>query len=63
MEHLASTGWENEMRRSQVRNILKVEFTSSDEECDGIFISQSLLWQSDKLAKVKSHLNKTFLEM
>lgn len=63
MEHLASTGRENEMRRAQVINILKVEFTSSDEECDGRFISHPLLWQSDKLAKVKSHLNKTFLEM
>uniref|UniRef100_A0A8W8NUN7 Uncharacterized protein n=1 Tax=Magallana gigas TaxID=29159 RepID=A0A8W8NUN7_MAGGI len=54
LEHLASTGWENEMRRAQVRNILKVEFTSSDEECDGRFISHPLLWQSDKLAKEQS---------
>nr|XP_034318943.1 uncharacterized protein LOC105318487 isoform X4 [Crassostrea gigas] len=63
LEHLASRGWENEMRRAQVRNILKVEFTSSDEECDGGFISHPLSWQSDKLAKVKSHLDKTFLEI
>ncbi|XP_062584758.1 uncharacterized protein LOC134246411 [Saccostrea cucullata] len=63
LDHLASKGWENEMRRAQVRSILKVEFTSSDEECDGGFITHPISWQSDKLSKVKSHLDKTFLEI
>ncbi|XP_061178516.1 uncharacterized protein LOC133187167 [Saccostrea echinata] len=63
LDRLASRVWENEMRRTQVRNILKVEFTSSDEECDGGFITHPISWQSDKLTKVKSHLDKTFLEI
>ncbi|XP_061191603.1 uncharacterized protein LOC133199781 [Saccostrea echinata] len=63
LDHLASRGWENEMRRAQVRNVLKVEFTSSDEECDGGFITHPISWQCDKLTKVKSHLDKTFLEI
>lgn len=52
---IGTTWWGSEMQRAQVRNILKVEFTSSDEECEDGFITQLLLCQSNTFSKVESH--------
>ena len=62
LEELQKRGWQTEQRRNQIRKILNVDLTSSDEECDDGFITHPPSWQSDIFAKVKSKLDRIFLE-
>ncbi|XP_062600608.1 uncharacterized protein LOC134262250 [Saccostrea cucullata] len=62
LEHLKNKGWQTEQRRAQIMKILKVEYTSSDEECEEGFVTHPPSWQSDTFAKVKSTLDKVYLE-
>lgn len=45
-----------------IKKILKVDFRSSDEECDDGFITHPPSWQSDTFARLKTKLDTVYLE-
>lgn len=63
LDELSSKGWKNEETRAQIKKILKVDFMSSDEECDDGFITHPPSWQSDTFARLKSKLDTVYLEI
>lgn len=65
MEELSSKGWKNEETRAQIKKILKVDFMSSDEECEDGFITHPPSWQSDTctFARLKTKLDTVYLEI
>lgn len=46
-----------------IKKILKVDFRSSDEECDDGFITHPPSWQSDTFARLKTKLDTVYLEI
>lgn len=59
----SSKGWKNEETRAQIKKILKVDFMSSDEECDDGFITHPPSWQNDTFARLKTKLDTVYLEI
>uniref|UniRef100_A0A8W8MD54 Uncharacterized protein n=1 Tax=Magallana gigas TaxID=29159 RepID=A0A8W8MD54_MAGGI len=60
LEELSSKGWKNEETRAQIKKILKVDFMSSDEECDDGFITHPPSWQNDTFASKAKRRNSWF---
>lgn len=63
MEEPSSKGWKNEETRAQIKKIIKVDFMSSDEECDDGFITHPPSWQNDTFARLKTKLDTVYLEI
>ena len=53
-------------KKDRVKKLLKnkeyLKYVSSDEELEDSFVSHPFSWESDELSKIKSSLDKKYLE-
>jgi len=52
----------SDSKRATIRNVLTPALMSSDEECDGGFITHQPSWQSEKFRSYKEKLDNKYKE-